>query len=206
MITALVLAAGESRRMGLPKPLLRFGSQPTTFLERIVEGLQSSDVDRMTVVLGCQASRIRATVSLAATDVIVNPAYRQGQLSSLLAGLRTMPADTEAIVLCLVDQPLITTEIVNQVITAYRKTRRPIIIPTFQGRRGHPALFARPVFEELLAAPAQEGARHVVHANTERVLELAVSDSAVVTSIDTPDDYRAHFGMAPTLWNRHGAQ
>ena len=197
MINALVLAAGESKRMGMPKPLLRF--EATTFLERIVVVLQRSHVDKVTVVLGSQAPLIRALTDLSAVDTVMNRAYRQGQLSSLAVGLRSMPAETDAVVLCLVDHPFITSEVVNRVIGAFRETGRPIVVPAFEGRRGHPTLFARSVFDELLNAPTEKGARHVVHSNADRVFEVEVSEPAILTRIDTPEDYRACFGTAPAI-------
>ena len=187
MINALVLAAGESKRMGMPKPLLRF--EATTFLDRIVAVLQQSQVDKVTVVLGSQASLIRASTDLSAVDTVIHSDYRKGQLSSLAVGLHSMPAETEAIVLCLVDNPFITSEVVNRLIGAYRETDRPIVVPVCEGRRGHPALFARVVFDELLNAPTEMGARHVVHSNEDRVCEVAVSEPAILTKIDTPEDY-----------------
>jgi molybdenum cofactor cytidylyltransferase len=197
MINAIVLAAGESRRMGMPKPLLRFGD--TTFLERIVSVLEDSGVDRITVILGSQAETIRASVDLSRVDVVVNNDYLSGQLSSLIAGLRRVPPETSAILLCLVDNPFITTDVIGQIALAFRKTGSPIVLPAFDGRRGHPALFARSVFEELLQAPADEGARHVVYANEDRVLEVAVDEEAVLASIDTPGDYLSHFGTEPQV-------
>ena len=106
MIDAVVLAGGESRRMGMPKPLLRHGS--TTFLEQIVSVLGRSRVDRTTVVLGARAQMVRNSVDLSRASVVVNPDYHDGQLSSLIAALRQIPADAEAILLCLVDNPFIT--------------------------------------------------------------------------------------------------
>ncbi|MHB8956294.1 MAG: nucleotidyltransferase family protein [Pirellulaceae bacterium] len=197
MINALVLAAGESQRMAMPKPLLRF--EATTFLERIVTILQQSHVDRITVVLGSQAARIRALAGLSAVETVENREYRKGQLSSLAAGIRSMPIETDAIVLCLVDNPFITSEVVNGIIGAFRETGSPIVVPVVEGRRGHPTLFARPVFEDLLNAPTEKGARHVVHANKDRVFEFEVSERAILTSIDTPEDYRVRFGTAPQI-------
>jgi molybdenum cofactor cytidylyltransferase len=195
MINAIVLAAGESTRMGRPKPLLRFGDR--TFLEQIIAVLQEAHVDRITVVLGAQVGTIEETVDLSGVDVVVNRDYRCGQLSSLLAGLATVPAQAEAILLCLVDGPFMTPEIVRQVIATFRTTGSPIVIPTFEGRRGHPSLFARSMFHELREAPAEEGARHVVYANEDKITEVEIADRGVVTGVNTPEDYRLHFGIEP---------
>ncbi len=198
MINALVLAAGESQRMGKPKPLLRFGN--ATFLEQIVSVLRLSDADRIAVVLGAQAESIQASVDLSGVEVVVNRDYQKGQLSSLLAGLQSVPPRTEAILLCLVDNPFLTTDVVNRVIQAFRTGQNSIVIPTWRNRRGHPALFARAVFEELRNAPADEGARAVVNADPRRILEVDVRDPAILIGIDTPDDYRSHFGADPDIW------
>jgi molybdenum cofactor cytidylyltransferase len=197
MIHALVLAAGESRRMGMPKPLLRFGE--TTFLEQIISVLRCSDVNRSTVVLGARADVIRASVGLSDVNVVVNEDYSQGQLSSLIKGLKSLPGDTDAMLLCLVDHPFVTTEIVNRLVGAFRETRQSIVLPKFNGRRGHPALFARSVFEELANAPPEKGARHVLSSNEDKILAVDVPDHAVLMSIDTPQDYRSCFGAEPQV-------
>lgn len=195
MIEAIVLAAGESKRMGKPKPLLRFGDR--TFLEQIVAVLQNSSVDGITVVLGAQASRIAEAIDPADAAMVVNKDYRSGQLSSLIAGLKHVPRETEAILLCLADHPFITTEIVDQVVNEFRRTNPGIVVPTFDHRRGHPTLFSRSMFEELMAAPEGHGACHVVHVNEDKVREVAVSDGTILAGINTPDDYRSRFGIDP---------
>ncbi len=195
MIEAIVLAAGESRRMEKPKPLLRFGS--ATFLEQIISVLRRSTVDRITVVLGAKAEMIADSVDLSKARVVVNTDYRQGQLSSLIAGLKKTPADTEAIVLCLVDNPLITPEIVDRIIEVFKQTQSPIVLPTFGGKRGHPALFSKLLFDDLRNAPTDMGARHVVHAHEDRIVEVEMSDDTILAKIDTPEEYRSHFGLAP---------
>lgn len=195
MINAIVLAAGESTRMGKPKPLLRMGDR--TFLEQIVAVLQEAHVDRITVVLGARAEAIAAAVDLSGVDVIVNRNYREGQLSSLNAGLGNVPAETEAVLLCLVDGPFITADIVNRVVATFRETGAAIVIPTFEGKRGHPSLFARALFGPLRSAPPEEGARHVVYANEDRTVEVEIPEKAVVTGINTPEDYRRYFGTDP---------
>lgn len=195
MINAIILAAGESRRMGKPKPLLRFGD--TTFLGRIVSVLRRSQVDRITVVLGAGAEAIQRSVDLSGIEVVINLDYDQGQLSSLIAALQHVPAETDAILLCLVDNPFVTAWIVDRVIAAYRETASPIVIPVCDRKRGHPTLFARSLFDELVNAPADEGSRHVVYAHKDEVVEVAVPQAAVLASIDTPEQYRARFGIDP---------
>lgn len=200
MIEAIVLAAGGSRRMGMPKPLLRFGA--TTFLEQIVGVLHTGDVGGITVVLGAQAETIRESTDLSAAHVIVNENWQEGQLSSLAAGLRSVPDETGAVLLCLVDNPFVTADVVGRITEAFGRTRKPIVVPVVDGRRGHPTLFARSVFEELLHASPDEGARSVVNADRARVLEVEIPDRAILARIDTPEDYRSHFGVAPRMGER----
>ena len=181
--------------MGRPKPLLRFGDG--TFLGQIVSVLRRSHADWITVVLGAAAEAIQRSVDLSGIEVVINVDYREGQLSSLIAALRHVPAEADAILLCLVDNPFITPEIVDRLIAAYRETAGAIVIPVHDRRRGHPTLFARSLFDELLNAPADKGARHVVHANEEKVVEVEAPESAVVAGIDTPEQYRTYFGIDP---------
>lgn len=195
MINAIVLAAGRSKRMGKPKPLLRFGN--TTFLEQIISVLKLSDVDRVTVVLGAEAQAIEKSIDLSGTDVVVNKDYRKGQLSSLIAGLKNTPNQTDAILVCLVDNPFITKIVVNRVISKFKETNSPIVVPVFNKKRGHPTLFSRSLFKELRNAPLKEGARGVIHSNEEKVLELKMRESKILVSIDTPEDYKLHLGAGP---------
>lgn len=195
MIDAIVLAAGESTRMGKPKPLLHFGDR--TFLEQIIAVLNAAHLDWITVVLGARAEAIVEAVDLSDAGVVINKDYRNGQLSSLVAGLDNTSAETEAILLCLVDSPFITVDVVERVIATFRETRAPIVIPTCAGKRGHPSLFARPVFGQLRDAPLEEGARYVVRANQDKIVEVEIGEEAVIVGINTPEDYRSHFGIDP---------
>jgi len=195
MINAIILAAGESKRMGKPKPLLRF--EDKTFLEQIISVLKLSDVDRITVVLGAEAETIKKPIDLSKTNVVINKDYQKGQLSSLIAGIEDTPEDTEAILVCLVDNPFITKEVVNQIISKFKETKNPIIVPVFNSERGHPTLFSKSLFTELLNAPEEQGARYVLYSNEEKVLELETSESGILIGIDTPDDYKFHFGANP---------
>jgi molybdenum cofactor cytidylyltransferase len=195
MINAIVLAAGESKRMGKPKSLLGFGD--TTFLGQIVSVLRRSVVDRITVVLGADAETIQRSIDLSGADVVINKDYRKGQLSSLIAALENAPPDTDAILVCLVDNPFISATVVNKIVHTFTETGSPIVVPVFNKKRGHPALFSRSLFDALANAPAEEGARHVVYSNEDKVVEIEMPQSSIVISIDTPEDYRSYFGTNP---------
>ncbi|MHC4457570.1 MAG: nucleotidyltransferase family protein [Planctomycetota bacterium] len=195
MIDAIILAAGESKRLGKLKPLLRFNDK--TFLGQIISVLKLSDVDRITVVLGAEAETIQQSVDLSGTNTIINTEYQKGQLSSLIAGIKNTPEETEALLLCLVDSPFITKETVNKIISKFKETKSHIIVPVFNKKRGHPTLFSKSLFNELLNAPQTQGARYVLYSNEEKILELETSEAGILIGINTPEDYKSHFGTEP---------
>jgi molybdenum cofactor cytidylyltransferase len=195
MIDAIILAAGRSQRMGKPKALLRF--EDKTFLEQIISVLKLSDADRITVVLGAEAETIKKSIDLSGTNIVINKDYQKGQLSSLIAAIEDTPEQTKAMLICLVDSPFITKEVVNKIISKFKETNNPIIVPVFNKERGHPTLFSRSLFNELLGAPEEQGARYVLYSNEEKILELETSESGILIGIDTPADYKFHFGANP---------
>ena len=185
MIGALVLAAGASSRMGVPKWSLPVPPDGLTFLDAILATLREAAVARVRVVVAPGAP--------AAVEFVVNPDPARGMLSSVQCGLRALDSGPAAVLLWPVDHPLVTTATVIAMIAARSAWDHPVVVPTFEGRRGHPVLFASRVLPELLAADPAEGARAVVHAHRDRC-ELAVPDPGVVTGIDTREDYRRAFG------------
>ncbi|HLI35338.1 MAG TPA: nucleotidyltransferase family protein [Terriglobia bacterium] len=188
-IAGLVLAAGESSRMGQDKALLEYRGR--TFLENILHTLHSAGIGQLAVVLGHHAEEIRQQVNLSGVEVIVNHSYRQGQTSSLQAGLRALLArEIEAILLCLVDHPAIKSELIQQVCQAYQESRAPVVVPRFQGRRGHPVLIGRALFQPLLKLKPVEGANTVLRQYRDQGYELEVNDPGVLWDIDDPTDYR----------------
>ena len=187
MIAGVLLAAGESRRMGYPKPLLRY--RGTTFLGHLVEVLRGQ-VDPLILVLGHEADRIRKVVPTDVT-IVVNPNYQLGQLSSLQSAIRPALAGQSAIegaLVALVDHPCITRELISLLIRTFEEQRPPVLIPTYRGRRGHPMIFSAPLFSELLEAPLDQGARVVVRRH--KALELAVEDEGILQDLDDPETYR----------------
>ena len=195
MINAIILAAGESKRMTNPKPLLTFGDH--TFLEQIISVLKLSNVDRITVVLGAQAETVKKSIELSETNIVINKDYSKGQLSSLIVAIEYTPKETEAILVCLVDMPFITKEVVDEIISKFKQTNSPIIVPVYNKKRGHPVLFSKSLFNELTNAPQEQGARYVLYSNEEKILELDTPESGILVGINTPDDYKFHLGVDP---------
>ena len=192
MIVAVVLSAGESSRMGRPKALLPIDGE--TFIERIVGALKESGIERILVVLGFNAEEMRGQIEHLPVEILVNRDYHEGQLSSLQTALRFLQGDKncQAALVHLVDHPYLKAAVVNRMIDRYRESKSPIVIPKYRGKRGHPVLFDRSLFAELLAAPLDQGAKFVVNAHRDETLELETDDIGVTLDIDTPELYRQH--------------
>jgi molybdenum cofactor cytidylyltransferase len=195
MIVAVILSAGESSRMGHPKALLPIDG--VRFVEKIVSTLKSTDVGSIIVVLGHNAEEIRQKISDLPVTILINHDYKQGQLSSLQAAIRHLESSSEGssvdgILVHLVDHPYISAGLVNLMINRFYETKKLIVVPRFQGRRGHPVIFSRALFSELLAAGLDQGAKPVVHAHRDETLEIDTEDKGVLIDIDTPEEYRRH--------------
>jgi molybdenum cofactor cytidylyltransferase len=192
VLAAVILAAGESRRMKRPKALLPFPTEETTpgkvtFLEHLISTTRHPRVGPLRVVLGASADKIRQRVPLDPESLVVNENWEQGQLSSLQAAIRTLPPEADGLILLLVDHPLITAHLVAGLIDRFYESRASIVVPTYGGRRGHPVIFSSRLFAELLAAPLDTGARTVVHAHTKEVLEVPTEEEGVILNLNDPD-------------------
>jgi molybdenum cofactor cytidylyltransferase len=185
-VEAILLAAGESRRMGFPKPLLRLGSR--TFIEVLI-GAILPNVARLIVVVGAHGSAVREAIPADPAILVVdNPGYLRGQLSSIKAALSHVGPRASGALIHLADHPMVRTATFAAVIDGYRNRGKPIVIARYQGRRGHPVIFARELFGELAAAPDEQGARVVVAADPARVAYVDVEDPGVLIYLDTPED------------------
>lgn len=196
MIPAIVLAAGRSSRMGRPKATLPIDDRDT-FLSRIVRTLQAAGVDDVVVVLGHDAETIAQ--SLAGSNlqvrVAVNREYDRGQLSSLQAGLTVVDRPgVEAVIVTLVDVPLVTEATVRAVVDRYHQTRAPIVRPTKGDRHGHPLLIDRSLFDVLRHADHNSGAKPVVRAHASVIGDVIVQDEGAFVDVDTKDDYIGAIG------------
>jgi molybdenum cofactor cytidylyltransferase len=195
MIVAVILSAGESSRMGRPKALLPIDG--VRFIEKIVTTLKATRVGQIVVVLGHNVNELRRTMSDLPVDLVINPDYKRGQLTSLRAAIHSIetgrdPERVDGILVHLVDHPYINAELVNLMIDRFYETKKLIVVPRYQNRRGHPVIFSRALFAELLAAPLDQGAKAVVHAHRDDTLEIDTNDEGAIIDIDTPEEYRRH--------------
>ena len=191
MIVALVLAAGESSRMGRPKAFLPV--EGVTFIERIVRTLERTKVERICVVLGYNAPEMLKRIEYLPVEPVINPDYARGQLSSLHAGIRALEGrDVDGLLLHLVDHPFIDKTLVDHMIDQFYESQKLIVVPRCGDRRGHPVIFSKQLFPEFLAASVEEGAKPVVDAHREDSLEIKTDQAGVLIDIDTPEEYSKH--------------
>ncbi len=185
MLAAIILSGGASRRMGTPKALLPYEGR--TFLEHLLEVTEHPRIGLRRVVLGAGAQGIAESVSLRPEEVVVNDDWEKGQLSSIQAALRNLPVGTDGILLCLIDHPLISRGLVHDLIERFYSARAPIVLPVYKSRRGHPVIFSSVLYEELLAAPLETGARAVVWAHRAEVSELHTTEEGCVLNLNDPE-------------------
>ena len=185
-VSALVLAAGRSTRMGpVNKLLAPFGGR--VMVRAVVEQLEGSCVRPIVVVTGHEADRVGEALAGAGVRLVHNPAYREGLSGSIRAGLAALPESAEAAIICLGDMPLIASRHVEKLVAAFDPAEgREICVPVFEGKRGNPVLFARRFFEEMAAVRGDVGARHLIGEYEEYVCEVAMDDRAVLVDVDSP--------------------
>src|SRR5215470_1256343 len=185
MLAAVILSGGASRRMGSPKALVSY--QGASFLEHLLSVTRHPAIGVRRVVLGADADAISQQVALAPEEIVINRDWQRGQLSSIQAGLRSLPEGTLGMLLCPVDHPLISTALVNALVATFLETRAPVVLPMFEGRRGHPVIFAAAVYEELLRAPLDVGARAVVWSHQSDLQEVSTTEEGCVLNLNDPD-------------------
>jgi molybdenum cofactor cytidylyltransferase len=196
MISAILLAAGESRRMGRPKQLLTWRGK--TLLQHSLESLINSDADEIILVLGHETDLIRESLPPLPIKIVINPDYKQGMASSLRQGLLAMDPRSEAFLVLLADQPGIGPEIINRVIRDFQRAdpRRGIVRPVYRGLRGHPVLIGVRYLQEALQLQGDMGARQILMNHPEDIIEIEVTQDVVLKDIDTPEEYQKYMKRA----------
>jgi molybdenum cofactor cytidylyltransferase len=193
LLAAVILSGGSSSRMGSPKALLSYQGRP--FLEHLLEVTQHPKISTRRVVLGPHAEPIARQIHLHADEIVINDEWEQGQLSSIHAALRSLPTDVDGMLLLLIDHPLISAALVGELIDAFYSSGKLIVLPLYDGRRGHPLIFSSALFSELLSAPMDTGARAVVWAHTEDIQEVQTNEEGCVLNLNDPDTLQKNLGI-----------
>ena len=185
MLAAVILSGGASSRMGSPKALLAYQGRP--FLEHLLEITVHPKIGVRRVVLGAHAEPIAKSIHLSGDEIVINDDWESGQLSSIQAAIRSLPPGTDGALLCLIDHPLISKVLVNELIERFYATPSKIVLPMHAGRRGHPVIFPAALYQELLHAPADKGARAVVWAHAADVVALPTNEEGCVLNLNDPE-------------------
>jgi molybdenum cofactor cytidylyltransferase len=186
-ISAIILAAGESKRMGFPKMLLTF--EGVSMLQKVIGNVAASDVNNIIVVTGANGDMLKDIIGKYSVISCYNADYRNGMLSSVQCGFRNLPADFEAVLVFQGDQPLIKPEVINLVISAFRSSGKGIVIPVFSGKRGHPILIHSKYTNEIEKLSPYEGLRSLSYKYSDDVYEIDANDKGILRDFDTLEDY-----------------
>jgi molybdenum cofactor cytidylyltransferase len=189
MITALILAAGQSSRMGQHKMLLPLQGKP--LLLHAVDHALAVEFDEVIVVVGHHANDVRATLAGHPVRIVENPEYQQGQSTSVRAGIAALDPAAKAVIVLLGDQPLITPAILKSLMQAWQHSGKPIVVPFYGGQRGNPVLFARALFPELLQVTGDQGGREVLQRHAEEIEPVQIDDANAAQDLDTLQEYQA---------------
>jgi molybdenum cofactor cytidylyltransferase len=192
VLRGVVLAAGASSRMGRPKPALPLGDPGDTFLSRLLRTFQAAGIPEIVVVTGAASDVVRAAAGRhrRAVRFVQHDRWRDGQLSSLLAGLRPRAGEVlEGAVVALVDAPFASVNTVAQVVQTWRRTRAPIVRPARGDVHGHPVVFDAALFPAFANADPHVGAKAVVRSNHDRIVNVLVDDDGAFIDVDTMDEY-----------------
>ena len=189
MISGILLAAGDSKRMGEPKALLPYDG--ITFIDSILNKFSGIGCKPIITILGAAAELICQKTQVNTFQCFNNPNPEDGQLSSLQIAIGHLPKESIGFVLALVDHPLVELETYQKLYKMAKANPDNIIIPEFHGQKGHPVYFGRPFFDSILHLPLTDGARVVIHEHPDDVMYLPVEDQGILKDIDTPNDYQA---------------
>ncbi len=191
MISAIILAAGESNRMGQPKLLLPWGSM--TVLEHVLMVYQAGGLTDLLVISGGARTEVEELAKVHQVKCIFNPDYKGGEMvSSIQLGLKAQNDSVEATLICLADQPQVQPKVIKLILARYAKHKDALIVPSYQMRRGHPWLIARPLWSELIDLKPPRSARDFLNDHTAHIRYMPVDTPSVLEDIDTPADYQKH--------------
>jgi molybdenum cofactor cytidylyltransferase len=188
MVWAVILAAGESKRMGEAKLLLPFGEK--TIIETVIDNVIQSKIEKILVVLGSNREKIEQRIKNYSLKITFNPDFRSGMLSSVHAGFQALPEYAQAALVVLGDQPFISTSVIDNLIDAYGRTGKGIVLPVYKGERGHPVLIDMKYRIEVENLSPDIGLRGTVYNHPEDILEVEVKSQSILKDIDYIEDYK----------------
>ena len=189
LVSAILMAAGESKRMGKPKQLMPFGR--STILEQTVDNLLSSEITEIIVVVGYKAEEMIKTIASRPVKIALNPMYQLGMSTSIVTGLNLINAKTQAVMLALADQPLVDSKTINQLIEEFYNHNKGIAVPAYQGKRGHPVIFSIKYKKELLVLTGDIRGQRVTNHDPDDILEVSVDSESINIDIDNINDYQS---------------
>jgi molybdenum cofactor cytidylyltransferase len=183
-VSAILLAAGEARRMSRLKQLMPLGS--STMVEQTIDNLLASRIDEIVVVLGYKAEEVKKRIGGRPVKIAINPEYSQGMGTSIAAGLKIVDSRAGAVMLALADQPFVDSPTIDRLIEEFQAHDKGIAIPVYRGRRGHPIIFSIEYKAPLSGLTSDVGGREIIREHPEDVLEVAVDCEGIIIDIDTP--------------------
>jgi|WetSurSiteA1Bulk_404760.scaffolds.fasta_scaffold08163_3 molybdenum cofactor cytidylyltransferase len=199
-IWAIILAAGESKRMGSPKMMLPY--EGATIIEKVIENVLNSDVEKTVVVLGANKKEIMEVIAKHPVMHCYNDNYKQGMLSSVKCGFEFLPPDFRAAMVFLGDQPMAETSVMNLVMRAYHESGKGIVIPVCNGKRGHPILIDKKYTNEILRLDEPDGLRGLLRRHPGDLLETETDNQSILKDIDTQEDYLCETNKTHQTWKR----
>jgi len=186
-ISGILLAAGEASRMGCQKLLLPW--RGTTILESIVDSYVHSKIFELNVVVNPDNPQIKKALMMKPIVIVENPDYKEGMSTSIRQGIEATSAQADGYLIGLGDQPLITTDIIDHLVSSFSKECPGIVICSHQGKRGHPVIFARKFRRALLALERDKGGQMIIKQHSDEIQQVESGSKSIFMDIDTPEDY-----------------
>lgn len=196
-ISGIILAAGESRRMGRPKLSLPWGE--STIIESVVDHFLNCKVNELIVVVGGDQEPIKRALTSKPLRIVENPNYQEGMGASIRQGVEAASGRADAYLIGLGDQPLVTTDIIDRLIAAFTEERPGIAVCAHEGRHGHPVIFSRTFRDALCGLKGDRGGRDLIKEHAAEVKKVEMGSRAIFVDIDTPEDYRALNGYSTSV-------
>jgi len=188
MISAILLAAGQSKRMSRPKMILPW--RDTTVIGYVLKTLMDAGLKDISVITGGHQQEVKQAILSLPVRIVYNPDFEKGEMiSSIITGLKSLEEQTEAALIVLGDQPQIEPEIVENIVDTYHQRGEKIIVPSYRMHRGHPWLLHRSFWNEIFALGKGKSMRDFLSRREKEIYYLNVDTSSVIQDLDTPDDY-----------------